>query len=54
MKCTGVLNIRGEQFPCDQEPPHFGWACSSKEAGAIWQSEWPPRYGKLHWRESND
>jgi hypothetical protein len=35
--CQGMLNVKGESFPCDLTPPHDGWAHGSTAAGAIWQ-----------------
>lgn len=36
-ECPGVLNIKGEHFPCELQPPHTGWAHSNKKAEAIWE-----------------
>lgn len=36
-KCDAALNIRGEHFPCELQPPHTGWGHQNKKAEALWQ-----------------
>lgn len=37
--CKAVLTIKGENFPCDIEAPHSGWAHANKDAAAHWVSD---------------